>query len=414
MKKILIIALLVLLLILGGIVYLYETQFSGAWIGLQSVKNLPVPVASIGEGSSQELPLTTLTPGQTPANFHLPKGFSMRVLADNLENPRTMVKMPDGTMLVALTSAGKIVEIIDKDGKAQVNTLIEGLDNPHGIVANCAKECSVLVAETSKLNAYTFETVPKHALKFDKKLADLPVGGLHVTRSLLMMPDQKHLLISIGSSCNVCHEENPLYGSVQILDLETLEMKPFATGLRNSVFMTTNPKTGEIWATEMGRDFLGDDLPPDEINILKENGVYGWPNCYGQNIHDTDFDKNIYIRNPCMEPFERAATIDIPAHSAPLGLTFIPKEGWPEDYAGDLLVAYHGSWNSSVPVGYKVVRYNFDSNGKLLDVEDFLTGFLEGETTLYGRPADILAMPGGVIYLSDDKAGRIYQINYGN
>lgn len=390
-----------LLVFIAVMAYLYKTQFSGAWIGIQPVKDLPA-----ANESEQPLDFQSPLSGQTPTNFHLPEGFSMGVLADNLEGPRTVVKMPDGTLLVAESRGGKIVEI-NADGK--VNTLIEGLDYPHGLAVNCQASCAIYVAEIKELKQYSLVREPTPALKLEKKLVDLPAAGLHVTRSLLMMPDQKHLLIAIGSTCNVCVEENTQHGSVQILDLQTLEIKPFATGLRNSVFMTADAK-GEIWATEMGRDFLGDDLPPDEINILKQDGVYGWPNCYGQNVHDDDFDKNIYIRNPCMEPLESPAKIDIPAHSAPLGLSFIPGEGWPKEYAGDLLVAYHGSWNRSVATGYKIVRYNFE-DGKLLGTEDFLTGFLE-EITLYGRPADVLALPNGVILVSDDRAGRIYKINY--
>jgi len=114
--------------------------------------------------------------------------------------------------------------------------------------------------------------------------------------------------------------------------------------------MAFHPYTRDIWATEMGRDMLGDGTPPDELNIIKKGGNYGWPICYGKNIHDTEFDKNTYFRNPCMEPFETPSYIDIPAHSVPLGLAFIP-DSWPTEYHNDLLVAYHGSWNRSTPTG---------------------------------------------------------------
>jgi len=149
----------------------------------------------------------------------------------------------------------------------------------------------------------------------------------------------------------------------------------------------------------MGRDLLGDDMPPDEINIIEEGKNYGWPVCYGKNIHDTDFDHNTYVRNPCMEPFETPSHIDIPAHSAPLGLAF---------YKNDLLVAYHGSWNRSVPTGYKIVKMNLDANGNYLGQEDFISGWLQ-EGNALGRPVDILA-DRGRIFISDDKAGVIYLV----
>jgi glucose/arabinose dehydrogenase len=174
--------------------------------------------------------------------------------------------------------------------------------------------------------------------------------------------------------------------------------------------MAVHPVTGQIWATEMGRDYLGDELPPDEINIIKESYDYGWPLCYGKNIHDTDFDKN--TDNPCKEPIMRASYIDIPAHSAPLGLAFFPVEGWPKEYRYNLLVAYHGSWNRSEPTGYKIVRYRLDNMGNYLGREDFITGWLTRDNKALGRPVDILIRSDGVIFISDDKAGLIYKMTY--
>jgi hypothetical protein len=190
----------------------------------------------------------------------------------------------------------------------------------------------------------------------------------------------------------------------------------FAKGLRNAAFMTQNFVDGAIWVSEMGRDYLGDDLPPDEINRLEEGANFGWPTCYGKNIHDTDFDKNTYVRNPCMEPFEIPSFIDLPAHSAPLGLAFIPEDppsgGWPEDWWYDLLVAYHGSWNRSVPTGYKIVRHRFNSEGLYQGGEDFITGWIDEKGETLGRPVDILLFPGGTGYISDDKAGVIYAFRH--
>ena len=165
-----------------------------------------------------------------------------------------------------------------------------------------------------------------------------------------------------------------------------------------------------MWGTEMGRDLLGDDIPPDEINILEEGKNYGWPVCYGKNIHDGEFDKRVYFRNPCMEPFETSSFIDVPAHSAPLGLAFVPKDaGWPEGYEHDLLVSYHGSWNRSVPTGYKIVRHKFDAEGNYEGVEDFIYGWFDGKN-VYGRPVGLLFDKEGKLYISDDRAGVIYLV----
>jgi len=167
---------------------------------------------------------------------------------------------------------------------------------------------------------------------------------------------------------------------------------------------------GKIWATEMGRDGLGDNTPPDEINIIEKGKNYGWPICYGKNIHDTNFDKKTYIRNPCMVPLETPSYVDLQAHSAPLGLDFVPEEGWPESYWYNMLVAYHGSWNRSIPTGYKIVRINMDSKGKYLGTEDFITGWLTADGKKLGRPVDIKVSPGGTAYISDDQAGVIYRL----
>ncbi|MDO8435683.1 MAG: PQQ-dependent sugar dehydrogenase, partial [bacterium] len=197
-------------------------------------------------------------------------------------------------------------------------------------------------------------------------------------------------------------------------NLETGELTEYARGLRNSVFMTTNPITKEVWATEMGRDLLGDDLPPDEINVIKKDKNYGWPLCYGKNILDSVFhkDDHVHIRPDCTSPFEEPSRVDLQAHSAPLGLAFIPEAGWPKEMWNDLLVAYHGSWNRSVPTGYKIVRIHLNEKGEYERTEDFITGWLTKNNRALGRPVDILIQDGDAMYVTDDQAGIIYRVTY--
>lgn len=216
------------------------------------------------------------------------------------------------------------------------------------------------------------------------------------------------MLISVGSSCDVCEEQDPRRAKILAVDVCDGDLSTFASGLRNSVFMALHPVTGHVWATEMGRDYLGDDLPPDEINLILEGSHYGWPYCYGKRIHDDQFDPSGTHRDFCRDTIP--SFIDIPAHSAPLGLAFFPAE-WPKEFRHNLLVAYHGSWNRTVPTGYKVVRYKLDAAGNFVDVEDFITGWLTPQGAL-GRPVDILISPDGVIYISDDKAGVVYRLIY--
>jgi len=233
-------------------------------------------------------------------------------------------------------------------------------------------------------------------------------GGGHFTRTLKFGPDDR-LYVSIGSSCNVCVEKDERRAAIYTLNRDGSDFKKFASGLRNTVFFDWSYVDGRMWGTDMGRDLLGDDIPPDEINILEEGKNYGWPNCFGKNIHDTNFDKNVYIQDPCLD--KTPPVVEMQAHSAPLGLAFVPEEGWPEDFWYDLIVAFHGSWNRSVPTGYKLVRIKLDAQGNYEGTEDFVTGWLQGNSAL-GRPVDILIQSGGTMFVSDDKAGVIYKISY--
>jgi len=382
-----------------------------------------IPISIFKEDTSKE----RNTESDKELDFlKLPSNFKIQIFAKNLDGARVIKEDPAGNLIVSSTKKGKIVSLPDlnQDGRVdKIITLLEGLQNPHGIEFKCwgeetSKDCKLYVAENEKLVQYDLIFDEKEKIYRPvnpEKILDLPKGGRHFTRTLLFLPyPQDHkLLISVGSTCDVCYEKDERNGTILVYDFQTKESKIYAKGLRNSVFLTLHPVTGEVWATEMGRDWLGDNLPPDEINIIEEGKNYGWPICYGKNIHDDNFDKNTYFRKPCMEPFEIPSYIDIPAHSAPLGLAFFPEEGWSEKYWYNLLVAYHGSWNRTMPTGYKIVRYILDSQGKYLGEEDFITGWLQGDEAI-GRPVDILIKPGGIIFISDDKAGVIYRVIYKN
>ncbi len=396
--------------------------------------NIPttVPPGSVESENSAGGNDTTTASGP----FTLPAGFAISTFADGLKNARVLAFDPTGTLLVSQPSEGKITALpnTDGDGKADRQiTVVSGLNKPHGIAFRCLGDgsasdttCTLYVAETNALSQFAYDPVA-HTASGKKKLLDLPADGYnqHFTRTLLFMPspNENTLLISVGSSCNVCHENDARRAKILSYDVTTGnatsasalgKSEVFAQGLRNAVFMTIHPVTGAIWATEMGRDGLGDTIPPDEVNIIEKGKNYGWPICYGANIHDDVFDKNVYIRNPCMEPFETPSHVDIEAHSAPLGLAFIPEEGWPEAQWHNLLVAYHGSWNRSVPTGYKIVRMQLDAQGRYSGTEDFITGWLRPNGTKIGRPVDIKVLPGGTMYISDDGAGVVYRVSRTN
>jgi len=340
----------------------------------------------------------------TSLPLKLSPGFRISIFAKNLPDARVMALDNLGNMWVSRPSANVVTLLEIQDGKvtSQNDTLV-GLDHPHGLAFDPDESFLLYIAEENKITK-----VPLYTEGDYQKIADLPSGGGHSTRTILFGSDKK-LLVSIGSSCNVCVEKDPRRAAIYSLNGDGSDFKEFASGLRNSVFLVAHPKTNEIWATEMGRDFLGDNLPPDEINIIKEGRNYGWPYCYGKQVHDSQFDSSGAQNDFCSA--SEPSVIDIPAHSAPLGLAFVANNSWPAEYQNDLLVSYHGSWNRSSPTGYKIARHKFDADGKYLGVDDFITGWLDGGSAL-GRPAGILSTPDGKIYVSDDKAGVIYLVEW--
>lgn len=382
----------------------------GYFLFKKNIGTVNIPATVTPDTKNNEQKVVSL-PG-----IKVPSGFSIKTFAKNVPGARAIEMDSKGRILVSETSEGKIVALEDTNGdnvSDKESVLASGLSKPHGMAFNCDRdECFLYVAERNTLSRFIYDPVYP-ALGRKEKLMDITssVTDNHFTRSLLFLsqPYQDTLLISVGSSCNVCNEKDTEHATALFYNINTKDHGVYANGLRNATFMTLNPVNGKVFATEMGRDNLGDNLPPDEINIVEEGKNYGWPICYGKNIHDDNFDKNTYIINPCLT--KTPSFIDLQAHSAPLGLAFIPEEGWPEEYWYNLLIAYHGSWNSSVPTGYKIVRIKMNAKGEYLGTEDFITGWLKGNGTKTGRPVDIKVLSGGVAYISDDNAGVIYRLS---
>ncbi|HLG24764.1 MAG TPA: PQQ-dependent sugar dehydrogenase, partial [Candidatus Nanoarchaeia archaeon] len=286
---------------------------------------------------------------------------------------------------------------IDNDAKAdRAIKVIDSLDNPHGIAflgdtIYVANEKSVISA---KMNPDL--TADRSSVR---KLFDLPGGGGHWTRTIRIYNGS--IYVSVGSSCNVCVEENPQRASILKCSLEG-KCEVFAGGTRNAVGFVFG-KNGTLYATENSRDLLGDDLPPDEINIIKKGKDYGWPYCYGKNIEDPEYgDGKCTSREPSF--------IDLQAHSAPLGIAINYGDDFHEEYKGKMFVAYHGSWNREIPTGYKIVSIDI----KTKEVSDFSIGWLTKDNKVLGRPVDVIFDKNGMMYVSDDNAGMIYKIFYEN
>ena len=345
------------------------------------------------------------------SRLQVPDGFRISVFADNIDSARMMIFSPAGVLLVSEAGEGKVVALPDTKhtGKAdRTVTVLSGLNEPHGLAFY---QGELYVAENDKIRSYDWDEATLRASN-PKKLADLPSGGGHSTRSILFHNGKMY--VSAGSSCNVCVEKDPRRATVMQFNPDGSGQKIFAKGLRNAVGLALNPKTDTVWVTVNGRDWLGDDLPPETIYDLgKDGGDAGWPYCYGDRVPDSNFTKPGDDRcNSVLEP-----KVQMQAHSAPLGLAFYQGTQFPSEYQNNLFVAFHGSWNRSVPTGYKVVRVKLDSNGQPQGAaQDFITGWIPpGETKKgrwMGRPVGIVFGSDGSMYLSDDTGGVIYRINY--
>lgn len=345
------------------------------------------------------------------AKLRVPAGFHISVVAETGNcGPRFMAWSPGGTLVATCVDEGKVLALPGaQDGSAQrVATALSDLDGPHGIAFHNGK---LYIGESGQVTVFDWDE-PALRASNPRKLVDLPRGGGHSTRTVLFANGK--LYVSAGSSCNVCKEDDPRRASVMEFNEDGSNMRVFAHGLRNSVGLAVNPKTNTIWATDNGIDWLGDDQPPEEVNELRAGGDYGWPYCYGDKLPNTKFEHGAAER--CGATI--APKVKLQAHSAPLGLAFGAGTMFPPEYRNSLYIAFHGSWNRSVPTGYKVVRVPLDAKGEPgRAAEDFATGWLApGETRKgkwMGRPVGVLFGADGSLFISDDASGHVYRVTFG-
>lgn len=404
MKKSLIIIIIIVLiiLILGGLLF-YFINKNTAFL---KIAGDPDPIW--GNNLSEEInPVTLEGPEEfimeeigSKRKFNLPKGFNIEIFVTGLEAPRFFTWDDQGNMYVADRNARKIYMISPDGEKIEFDA---DLLTPHSVYFYNGDLYS---GEEDKIVVYKKLDGKGSYENKEVVVSNLPAGGNHVTRTVVVGPDEK-LYVSIGSSCNVCEEEDARRAAVVQYDLDGSNEKIFATGLRNSVGLVW--QNGQLWSTDNGRDLIGDDLPPEEVNIIKEGEFYGWPYCYGDGIANPEYeDQDNFCKNDTAYP-----AYNMQAHSAPLGIAFLPEENnWPEIYQNNAFIAFHGSWNRSIPTGYKIVRINTDDPEA--SAENFISGWLDTNYNAWGRPAGIGFGPDGAMYISDDKLGVIYKINFNN
>ncbi len=338
------------------------------------------------------------------AALHLPPDFQASVFYSGLEAPRFITFGPDGILFVAERSTGSIVALPDtnRSGKATSKiVVVKGLNDPTSLVFY---KGVLYVGEQSQISSFTLSP-DLHVTSKHVVVPHLPVDGNHTTRTVLIGPDG-NLYVSIGSTCNVCIETDSHRAAVWMYHLDGSGGRLYASGLRNAVGMAINPWNQQIWVTNNGRDLMGDDTPPETIYHLQDGGNYGWPRCQAGDIIDPDYGHAGDCKG-VIQPL-----IKMPAHSAPLGLVFYNVPQIPQHYHG-LFVAFHGSWNRSVPTGYKVVFIPLGAQGQIVGpAQDFITGWLVNNNDAIGRPVGLAVGPDGALYVSDDKAGIIYRVSY--
>jgi glucose/arabinose dehydrogenase/thiol-disulfide isomerase/thioredoxin len=338
------------------------------------------------------------------SKIQIPKGFQLSVFAQGMGGPRMMAIGPDKEIYVAEMNGGSIIRLPDlnRDGVAdKVERIADGFRGPNSIAFH--RDGSMYVAEPGKVWRLEKDGSGKWVNR-KSIIAGLPEGG-HSTRTLLFSRDYKWLFVAIGSFCNVCNEEDSRRATIMRYKADGSNGKIFAKGLRNVVGMTWRPGTDELWATCNGRDHLGDDAPPDTVQLVKEGDDFGWPRCHAGRITDPEFGSQVSCKGVAKPKAE------LQAHSAPLGLTFYTGDQFPSEYKNDLFVAFHGSWNRSKPTGYKVVRLS-KSDGYSAPPQDFASGWLSPSGQRTGRPVDVLTAPDGALLISDDAFGKIHRISY--
>ncbi len=315
---------------------------------------------------------------------------------------RMLAQADNGDIYASIPQLGAVYRLVDtdKDGYAEQPQLVSaGLDRPHGLAW---RDGRLYIAETARL------LVLDHPEQGDGDeprvlIDDLPDDGGHWTRSLVFGADGM-LYLSIGSRCNACQEADERRATVLQVDPASGHYLIFARGLRNSVGLTL-ALDGSLWSSDNGRDMLGDDLPPDEINLLQQDNDYGWPFCFGRNGVDPQLGTEATCRDKI------ASRIDLPAHSAPLGIAFGDGLAAPQEYRHSLFVALHGSWNRSEPTGYKLIRIPFVAGQPDGPPLDLVRGWL-ADGRAWGRPVALLVGADGALYVSDDVANVIYRFSW--
>ncbi len=358
--------------------------------------------------------LGSMLMGQAPASgnqelrldlIQLPPGFQINVYARGVSGARSMTRGSEGTLFVGSRGDGAVYAVLDRDGDQQaeeVLTLLTELNTPNGVAF---RDGDLYVAETHRVWRYRdIESHLRSPPQPELILDNLPKDRRHGWRFIAFGPDG-WLYVPVGAPCNACRPADERYASMLRMRPDGTGLEIFARGIRNTVGFDWRPETEELWFTDNGRDWLGDDRPPDELNRATGAGLhFGYPYCHGGDIPDPEFGQE----RGCQEFTPPARNLG--PHVAAIGMRFYTGDMFPEEYRNQILIAEHGSWNRAEPLGYRLSLVR-QEKGQVTAYEVFAEGWLQGGSP-WGRPVDLLVMPDGALLVSDNQASVIYRITY--
>lgn len=339
-------------------------------------------------------------------SIELPAGFHISIFAESVDGARSIAVGKEGTVFIGSRSAGKVYALVDSDGDGRAekrHVIASRLNSPNGVAF---RDGSLYVAEINRVMRFDdIETRLDNPPRPVTVNESFPKDGHHGWKFIRFGPDGK-LYVPVGVPCNVCRPDDERFGTIMRMKPDGSDLEIYARGVRNSVGFDWHPESGKLYFTDNGRDWLGNTTPPDELNRVEKKGQhFGFPYCHGIDIADPDFGE----QRSCSEFIAPVQELD--AHVASLGMRFYTAKQFPDEYHNQILIAEHGSWNRFPPFGYRITLVKLEKE-KGASYTVFAEGWLQGIRS-WGRPVDIEVMHDGSLLVSDDKAGAVYRIRYG-
>ncbi|HXR88201.1 MAG TPA: sorbosone dehydrogenase family protein [Stellaceae bacterium] len=372
--------------------------------------DLPQPFAS---QSARNFPQLAPRNGAMPK---VPAGFSVSIFADGFKTPREMKIAPNGDIFLAESGAGRVHVLRSNGaGKPPTDTVFaEVAERPFGIGFFPAgpNPKYVYIASMNEVVRFPYEVGDTKARGPKEMIVPNLPGPTHWTRDVLVTPDSQHILVAVGSSSNIADkgmEAEQYRANILQFNPDGSGRQVLVSGTRNPVAIAFNPVDGSLWTSVNERDLLGDNLPADYVTHVQPGKFYGWPYFYNGNHRDPRVEGNAPV------PGDQVVVADvlIQPHSAPLGIAFYTGNQFPAEYRNDLFVALHGSWNRGLRTGYKLIRVKLQDGKAIGQYEDFMTGFVDADANVWGRPVGVAVAPDGSLLMSDDGTGILWQISYG-